>query len=115
MDAMSGTVETASLTLLLSLAVFAQASYFNPVPLVNGSCIINATEVPLGSSVDLGNPCVSLYCNGLNQTAGDLVIIACVSVAARPPLKVVPGGAGTFPDCCPKLVRDETFPTPWYA
>uniref|UniRef100_L7M931 Putative 8.9 kDa family member n=1 Tax=Rhipicephalus pulchellus TaxID=72859 RepID=L7M931_RHIPC len=90
------------------------AGCFNPVPLWKGAaCLHKDIRVPLTESVNLRAPCQSWTCVRLNATHGDLLVIKCVKVAARPPYVVQPGGNGVFPDCCPKPRRDPQYDGHW--
>lgn len=97
--------------LLVSAAVFfsewhAVESYVSigVVPVEDGKCQYNGTEITPGEPLKVEVPCEEWSCGaGEGATTGQISITGCGAVGVGPGCAKV-RGTGVYPDCCEKAV-----------
>ncbi|XP_075533756.1 U-scoloptoxin(16)-Ssd1a-like [Dermacentor variabilis] len=75
------------------------------VPVENGKCQFNGTEITPGEPVNLEVPCEEWSCGTGHNGTGHLSIAGCGVAVAGPGCRKVKG-TGVYPDCCEKVICD---------
>ncbi|XP_075557320.1 complement inhibitor CirpT4-like [Dermacentor variabilis] len=73
------------------------------VPVKNGKCQHNGTEVSPSEPLKLEHPCEEWSCHLETAEAGEVVLAGCGVVRPGPGCVTVKG-TGVYPECCVKIV-----------
>ncbi|KAH6942477.1 hypothetical protein HPB50_006116 [Hyalomma asiaticum] len=93
-----------SLIFLVAIAMVATSEWHlylarAVVPVEDGKCLYNGTEITPGEPLLAEYPCEKWICAVRDSETGFLDVTGCGSVAVLPGCKKV-RGTGVYPDCC---------------